>query len=56
MPIEIRQLVIKSKTINDENKNGYSDSDNPDVDADRTQSERVTTYQRTGSPDETRER
>ena len=56
MPVEIRQLMIKSKTISDDSKNEYADSDSPDVDADQKQSERTLSYYRIGSLDEIRER
>ncbi|MEW5288376.1 hypothetical protein ABW286_04145 [Erwinia papayae] len=56
MPIEIKQLVIKSKTINDDNKNVSFDSERPDYDAQENQPEKTLPYHFIKATDAVRER
>lgn len=56
MPVEIRQLVIKSKTIGEESQNPPFDADKPGADAEKKPAEAGLAYHLMGSPDEARER
>ncbi len=56
MPLEIRQLVIKSKTLSDDSKDEHADTDYPDQAPDQGPVEKSIVYQLIGSSDELRER
>ncbi|CAK9885816.1 MAG: hypothetical protein XXXJIFNMEKO3_02233 [Candidatus Erwinia impunctatus] len=56
MPIEIRQLVIKSKTINDEGNRHPDDADKARFDFSRHQAEKKGALCLENSANETRER
>jgi hypothetical protein len=56
VPLEIRQLVIKSRTISDDSKDEYADTDNPDQASDQSPVEKSIVYQLIGASDELRER
>lgn len=56
MPLEIKQLVIKSKTINDDNKNAPIDADRSNDDAEESLTEKTLPYHFMTSPDTARER
>jgi hypothetical protein len=54
--LEIRQLIIKSKTVNNDSKNEQFDSDNPSIDSDKKLLDKDISYHLISSPNETRER
>jgi len=56
VPVEIRQLVIKSKTISEESQNTPFDSDKRGSDPEQNPAEAGLAYHLMGSPDEARER
>ena len=56
MPLEIKQLVIKSQTINDDNKTPSFDPDWPGIESEESVSAKVIPYPFMPSPDEVRER
>ncbi|BCQ34658.1 MULTISPECIES: hypothetical protein [Erwinia] len=56
MPVEIKQLVIKSKTINDDTKKASFDSERSNYDAEEDLPEKKLPYHFMTSPDTTRER
>lgn len=56
MPVEIKQLVIKSKTISDDTKYEQPDSDMASPESDNKQSEKGFPYHLIASANETRER
>lgn len=56
MPLEIKQLVIKSQTINDDNKSPSFGSDWPSIESEESVSAKVIPYPFMPSPDEVRER
>ena len=56
VPLEIKQLVIKSQTINDDNKTPSFGPDWSDIESDESVSAKVIPYPFMPSPDEIRER
>lgn len=56
MPVEIKQLVIKSKTIGDDVKYEHPDSDMASPESVSQQSEKGSSFHLIASPGETRER
>jgi len=56
VPLEIKQLVIKSQTINDNNKTPSFGSAQPGVDPEENLPVTVRPYHFMPAPDETRER
>jgi len=56
VPVEIKQLVIKSKTIGDDMKYEQPDSDMTSPESASQQSEKGSSYHLIASPAETRER
>ncbi|MEG2565741.1 MAG: hypothetical protein RSA84_05980 [Acinetobacter sp.] len=56
MPIEIKQLVIKSQTINDDNKTSSFDLDRPGIESEENVPAKVLPYHFMPSPNESRER
>lgn len=56
MPLEIKQLVIKSTMTNDDNKNAFFDSERSGYDPEENLPEKTPAYHFMTSPDEARER
>ncbi|MFP5595857.1 hypothetical protein [Kluyvera sp. 142486] len=56
MPLEIKQLVIKSQTINDDNKTPSFAAERPGIAPEENVSVNVLPYHFMSSPDEARER
>lgn len=56
MPLEIRQLVIKSKTVSDDSINERDDSDKPGSESDQDLLDKGPAYHLADSSNETRER
>lgn len=56
MPLEIKQLVIKSQTINDENKTSSFAGDQPRIESEENVPAKIIPYHFMPSPNEPRER